>query len=90
MVFLLPLSVKSGASSDHSGKNPFLLAYIYPRLIANLNAFRFPDMFDNVGVAKSAGVAAALLVGVSLLPTMLLQWRGQAWRRTGKVVVGAV
>jgi hypothetical protein len=47
-------------------------------------------MFNNVGVAKSAGVAAALLVGVSLLPTMLLQWRGQAWRRTGKVVVGAV
>jgi hypothetical protein len=52
--------------------------------------YRFPDMFDNVGVAKSAGVAAALLVGVSLLPTMVLQWRGQAWRRTEKVVVGAV
>lgn len=47
-------------------------------------------MFDNVGVAKSAGVATALLVGVSLLPTMLLQWRGQTWRRTEKVVVGAV
>lgn len=47
-------------------------------------------MFDNVGVAKSAGVATALLVGVSLLPTMVLQWRGQVWRQTEKVVVGAV
>jgi hypothetical protein len=47
-------------------------------------------MFDNVGVAKSAGVAAALLVGVSLLPTMVLQWRGSTWRRTEKVVVGSV
>lgn len=51
---------------------------------------RFPDMFENVGVAKSAGVATALLVGVSLIPTMLLQWRGQAWRRAEKAVVNAV
>ncbi|EEA19965.1 hypothetical protein TMatcc_010108 [Talaromyces marneffei ATCC 18224] len=55
-----------------------------------IGPFWFPDMFEKVGVAKSAGVAAALLVGVSLIPTMLLQWRGQAWRRTEKVVVGSV
>jgi len=41
---------------------------------------RFPDMFTSVGVAASAGVAAALIVGVSILPTMLIQWRGQRWR----------
>ncbi len=47
------------------------------------NAFRFPDMFTNVGVAASAGVTAALIVGVSILPTMLIQWRvGQRWRGT--------
>jgi hypothetical protein len=32
-------------------------------------------MFTSVGVAASAAVAAALIVGVSILPTMLLQWR---------------
>jgi hypothetical protein len=42
--------------------------------------YRFPDMFTSVGVAASAAVAAALIVGVSILPTMLLQWRGQLWR----------
>ena len=35
--------------------------------------FRFPDMFTNVGIAKSAGVAVALMVGCSLLPTLWLQ-----------------
>ncbi|EED14412.1 MFS multidrug transporter, putative [Talaromyces stipitatus ATCC 10500] len=55
-----------------------------------IGPFWFPDMFANVGVANSAGVAAALMVGASLLPTMLLQWRGHTWRRTEKVVVGDV
>jgi hypothetical protein len=43
-------------------------------------SFRFPDMFTSVGVAASAGVVAALIVGVSILPTVLVQWRGQKWR----------
>jgi hypothetical protein len=37
-------------------------------------------MFTSVGVAASSGVVAALIVGVSILPTMLVQWRGQKWR----------
>lgn len=37
-------------------------------------------MFSGVGVAASAGVAAALLFGVSFVPTVLLHWEGQAWR----------
>jgi hypothetical protein len=37
-------------------------------------------MFTSVGVAASAAVAAAVIVGVSILPTMLLQWWGQLWR----------
>lgn len=47
-------------------------------------------MFDNVGVANSAGIAAALLVAVSLVPTMILQWRGAIWRQTKKPVIAAV
>jgi hypothetical protein len=39
-------------------------------------------MFTNVGVAASAGVCAALIVGVSIFPTILVQWRGKYWRRT--------
>jgi hypothetical protein len=46
-----------------------------------LTGDRFPDMFTNVGVAKSAGVTTALLIGASVIPTALLQWRGQIWRR---------
>jgi hypothetical protein len=41
---------------------------------------RFPDMFTSVGVAASAGVAAALIIGVSIFPTMFIQWRGQKLR----------
>ena len=37
-------------------------------------------MFTSVGVAASAGVATALIVGVSIVPTMLVQWRGSPWR----------
>ncbi|KAL1968706.1 hypothetical protein VTN77DRAFT_1532 [Rasamsonia byssochlamydoides] len=45
-----------------------------------IGPFWFPDMFTNVGVANSSGVATALIVGVSVIPTLLLQWRGQTWR----------
>jgi hypothetical protein len=37
-------------------------------------------MFTNIGVAASGGVAAALIIGVSVFPTMLVQWRGNKWR----------
>lgn len=37
-------------------------------------------MFTSVGVAASAGVAAALIIGVSIMPTILVQWRGTKWR----------
>jgi len=41
---------------------------------------RFPSMFDNVGIGASAGVVCALVAGVSLIPTIWLQWRGQHHR----------
>lgn len=37
-------------------------------------------MFENVGIAASSGVTSALMVGVSVFPTVLLQWQGRRWR----------
>lgn len=42
------------------------------------NATRFPAMFEEVGIAASAGVMVALITGVSFIPTALLHWQG--WR----------
>jgi hypothetical protein len=36
-------------------------------------------MFSGVGVANSAGIVTALIVVASLIPTALLQWRGELW-----------
>lgn len=37
-------------------------------------------MFKDVGVAASSGVGVALIVGISVIPTLLLQWMGSSWR----------
>lgn len=37
-------------------------------------------MFEHVGIAPSAGIGAALIVAVSIIPTIFLHWRGQFWR----------
>lgn len=37
-------------------------------------------MFENVGIAASAGVTSALMVGASVIPTVLIQWQGRKWR----------
>ena len=36
-------------------------------------------MFTNVGLFGSAGIAVALIMGISILPTILLQWKGKNW-----------
>ena len=69
------LSARYGVSLDHFG---MLLSEASLKFV--LTCSRFPSMFDNVGVANSAGVVVALLVGVGIIPTVLLQWRGQRWR----------
>ena len=43
---------------------------------------RLPDMFETVGTANSAGVVVAMIVGVSVIPTIFLHWRGGHWRKT--------
>jgi hypothetical protein len=45
-----------------------------------IGPFWFPAMFESVGVARSAGVAAALLVGVALVPVGVVHWRGGGMR----------
>ncbi|EIT80122.1 major facilitator superfamily domain-containing protein [Aspergillus flavus] len=45
-----------------------------------LGPFWFPPMFESVGVAASAGVGCALLVGVSVIPTLCLHFMGRRWR----------
>ena len=43
-------------------------------------------MFTSVGVAASSGVAAALIIGVSIFPTLFIQWRGEHYRTSGKAM----
>lgn len=38
-------------------------------------------MFENVGIAPSAGIGSALVVAVSVIPTILLHWKGRVWRK---------
>lgn len=40
-------------------------------------------MFESVGVARSAGVIAALIMGVSFIPIALLHWQGKRWYAHG-------
>lgn len=36
-------------------------------------------MFESVGIAASAGVVTALIMGASFFPTVFLQWQGKRW-----------
>ncbi|KAF7947875.1 hypothetical protein EAE96_008952 [Botrytis aclada] len=45
-----------------------------------IGPFWFPSMFTNLGLSKSAAVAAALLIGVSIIPTSIVQLMGKRWR----------
>lgn len=37
-------------------------------------------MFTNVGWGGGAGIAVALMVACSVIPTIFLQWQGGKWR----------
>jgi hypothetical protein len=45
-----------------------------------IGPFWFPQMFTNVGLYGSAGITTGLLVAGSLVPTIILQWKGRGWR----------
>lgn len=38
-------------------------------------------MFEQVGIAASAGIIVALIAGVSFIPTIFLHWQGRRFRR---------
>lgn len=44
-----------------------------------LGPFWFTPMFENVGVPACVGVGTVLIAGVSVIPTILLQWKGAVW-----------
>ena len=46
--------------------------------------YRFPPMFENVGIAKSSGITTAMIVVGSVIPTILIQWQGKKWRAKNK------
>lgn len=37
-------------------------------------------MFTAVGLSNSSAIVAGLVIGLSIIPTVLLQIRGRAWR----------
>lgn len=45
-----------------------------------IGPFWFSEMIPQVGFGASAGIAAAMMVGVSIIPTAVLQWKGRLWR----------
>ncbi|KAJ5171258.1 Major facilitator superfamily domain general substrate transporter [Penicillium coprophilum] len=45
-----------------------------------IGPFWFTPMFENAGIAPSAGIVSALIVLVSVIPTIFLHWRGKIWR----------
>ncbi|GIJ89485.1 hypothetical protein Asppvi_008427 [Aspergillus pseudoviridinutans] len=46
-----------------------------------IGPFWFSPMFKYVGVAPSAGICSALVVAVSIIPTIFLHARAKVWRR---------
>ncbi|KAH6874058.1 major facilitator superfamily domain-containing protein [Thelonectria olida] len=48
-----------------------------------IGPFWFPEMIAEVGLSKSTAVSTALILVVSILPTILLQWKGDSWRQAG-------
>lgn len=45
-----------------------------------IGPFWFPELIAEVGLKTSGAVASAMMIAVSILPTMALQWKGQSWR----------
>lgn len=46
-----------------------------------IGPFWFPQMFTNCGLYISAVICTVLMVGISFVPTVFIQWKGQSLRR---------
>ncbi|KXT09188.1 hypothetical protein AC579_429 [Pseudocercospora musae] len=47
-----------------------------------IGPFWFPDMLASLGGSGSGGLMAGLIFVLSLVPIVVLQWRGAKWRKT--------
>ncbi|CAN8101227.1 unnamed protein product [Discula destructiva] len=47
--------------------------------IGFLGPFWFPSMFSSVGLSNSSAIVAVLIIALSVVPTVLLQWKGHQW-----------
>ncbi|RAQ67355.1 MFS multidrug transporter [Aspergillus flavus] len=45
-----------------------------------IGPFWFPEMLASVGFLGSTGILVGLIVAVSVIPTLFLQWKGHTWR----------
>jgi hypothetical protein len=48
--------------------------------LTTVGPFWFPDMFTNLGLRGSAGLMVGIIVVVSILPTVFIQWKGRLIR----------
>lgn len=48
-----------------------------------IGPFWFPDMFTNTGLSGSAGIMIGIVVVVSIIPTLFIQWKGGKIRVKG-------
>jgi hypothetical protein len=48
--------------------------------LTNLGPFWFPDMFSRLGLSGSAGLMVGIIIVFSILPTILIQWKGRGIR----------
>ncbi|KAL1846962.1 hypothetical protein Daus18300_014092 [Diaporthe australafricana] len=45
-----------------------------------IGPFWFPQSIEEVGYRETAGIAVAMMVAFSVIPVMIVQWRGRSWR----------
>ncbi|KAJ4397821.1 hypothetical protein N0V93_002058 [Gnomoniopsis smithogilvyi] len=50
------------------------------QVIGFLGPFWFPSMFSSVGLSNSSAIVAGLVIGLSIIPTVVLQFKGHTWR----------
>lgn len=41
---------------------------------------RFPQLLAIAGYRQSAGIATGMIVAVSIIPILIIQWKGRSWR----------
>lgn len=45
-----------------------------------IGPFWFPQMIAETGYKVTAGIVTAMIVALSVIPTLVVQWKGRAWR----------